>query len=267
MRTGRRSVCFRAGVLILALLLLSGCSSALAEQGTDAPDVTILLAQNAADELGLKNAEGQPLRPRSAPEMKGRGNPDTPGEEPDYRGVVGYAALQTGWEVSRFNTFTSTPWILPVYGPDWTEQSDDMIRHKTPVLVVDQSIREGIGHKYTGYLNVIRLDTMKETWIDVTQFVTVPYWTRSLTEAVRYGYAIAVYRDKSRWEPIDRKSHRGTVPDGTRVLLCFSNPPKFRSPDKEHNPILGIVFRSKKESESHFRTFLFFNADDLDLIY
>ena len=142
-----------------------------------------------------------------------------------------------------------------------------MIRHKTPVLVVDQSIREGIGHKYTGYLNVIRLDTMKETWIDVTQFVTVPYWTRDLAEAVRYGYAIAVYRDKSRWEPIDRKSHRGTVPDGTRVLLCFSNPPKFHSPDKEHNPILGIVFRSKKESESHFRTFLFFNADDLDLIY
>ena len=267
MRTGRRSVCFRAGALILALLLLSGCSSALADPAKDIASVTILLAQNVADELGLKNAEGLPLRPRSAPEMKGRGNPDTPGEEPDYRGVVGYAALQNGWEVSRFNTFTTTPWILPVYGPDWTEQSDDMIRHKTPVLVVDQSIREGKGHKFTGYLHVIRLDTMKETRIDVTQFVTVPYWTLELTEAVRYGYAIAVYRDKSRWEPMDRKSHRGTVPDGTRILLCFSNPPKFLSPDKEHNPVLGIVFRSKKQSESHFRTFLFFNADDLDLIY
>lgn len=266
-RTGKRSVRFRAGALILALLLLSGCASALADTSGDIENVTIMLAQNVADELGLKNAAGQPLRPRSAPEMNGRGNPDTPGEEPDYRGVVGYAAMQNGWEVSRFNTFTTTPWILPVYGPDWKEQTTDMIRHKTPVLVVDQFIREGKGHKFTGYLYVIRLDTMQETWIDVTQFVTVPYWTMQVTDAVRYGYCIAVYRDKSRWEPMDRKSHRGTVPDGTRVLLCYSNPPKFRSPDKEHNPMLGIVFRSKNKGESHFRTFLFFNVDDLDLIY
>ena len=267
MRTERRSVYFRAGALILALLLLSGWASALADPSEDMMDVTILLAQNAADQLGLKGADGKPLKPRSALEMKGRGNPDTPGVEPDYRGVVGHAALQTGWEVSRFNTFTTTPWILPVYGPDWTEQTHDMIRHKTPVLVVDQFIREGKGHKFIGYLYVVRLDNMEEVWIDVTQFVTVPYWTLGVTEAARYGYAIAVYRDKSRWEPMDRKAHRGTVPDGTRVLLCYSNPPKFRSPDKEHNPVLGIVFRSKKESESHFRTFLFFNADDLDLIY
>jgi len=266
-RTGKRSACCRAGALILALLLFSGCVSALADSAGDSADVTILLAQNAADELGLKDADGKPLIPRSAPEMHGRGIPEVFGEEPDYRGVVGYAALQVGWEVSRFNTFTVTPWILPVYGPGWQEQPDDMIRHKTPMLVVDQSIKEGIGHKYAGYLYVVRLDTMQQTWIDVTQFVTVPYWTLELTEATKYGYAIAVYRNKSRWEPMDRKAHRGTVPDGTRVLLCYSSPPKYHSPDREHNPILGIIFRSRKESDSNFRTFLFFNEDDLDLIY
>ena len=265
MRTEKRSVYFRAVALILTLLLLSGCVSALADSARDTEDVTILLAQNAVDQLGLKNAEGQPLKPHSAPEMNGRGVPDTPGEEPDYRGVVGYAALQTSWEVSRFSTFSTTPWILPVYGPDWKEQPNEMIRHKTPVLVEDQYIREGKGHKFAGYLYVVRLDTMQEVWIDVTQFVTVPYWTLELSEATRYGYAMAVYRNKSRWEPMDRKSHRGMVPDGTRVLLCYSNPPKYHSPDREHNPVLGIVFRSK--SDVNYRTFLFFNADDLDLIY
>ena len=266
--TGKKTVHIRAGALMLALLfLLPACLTARAEMGTGLSDVTLMLAQNAVDSFNLRDAEGKPLQPRTAPEAKGRGIPDAAGEEPDYRGIIGYAALQTGWEVSRFNTFTTTPWILPVYGEDWKEKRNEMIRHKTPVLVVDQFIWEGKGHKYTGYLYVVRLDSMKEAWIDVSQFVTVPYWTLEATEAVKYGYCIAVYRDKSRYEPMDRKAHRGTVPDGTRVLLCYSNPPKFRSPDKEHNPLLGIVFRSKKESESHFRTFLFFNPEDLNLIY
>lgn len=267
MNSGKRSVHFRAGASVLALLIcLFLCVPAQAETG-GLPEVTVMLAQNAVELFGLKDALGQPLSPRSAPELKGRGNPDVPGTEPDYRGVVGYAALQTGWEVSRFNTFTTTPWILPVYGEDLKEKNDDMIRHKTPVLVVDQYIREGKGHKYTGFLYVIRLDSMKPARIDVTQFVTVPYWQLELSRAVKYGYCIAIYRNRSRYEPMDRKAHRGTVPDGTRVLLCYSNPPKFLSPDREHNPILGIVFRSGKESESHFRTFLFFNPEDLNLIY
>ena len=50
--------------------------------------------------------------------------------------------------------------------------------------------------------------------------------------------------------------------------MCFSNPPKyFNKYDKERNPLLGIVFRSKVEGESFYRTFLFFNPDDLTLIY
>ena len=269
MRTGKRSVLFRAGALVLALLLLGMCAPVCAEQNSST-DITLMLAQNASDELALKNAEGEPLRPRSAPEKLGRGFPDEVKTEPDYRGVVGYAALQTDWDVSRFNTFTSTPWILPVYerdGDTWTEAADDMIRHKTPVLVVDQVIREEKGHKFRGYLDVVRLDTMKRAWIDVTQFATVPYWTLKLSEAMKYGYCIAVYRNRSRREPMDKKAHRGTVPDGTRVLMCYSNPPKYFSPDKENNPLLGIIFRSREKSEAHFRTFLFFNPEDLTMIY
>ena len=269
MRTGKRSVLFRAGALVLALLLLGMCAPVCAEQNSST-DITLMLAQNASDELALKNAEGEPLRPRSAPEKLGRGFPDEVKTEPDYRGVVGYAALQTDWDVSRFNTFTSTPWILPVYerdGDTWTEAADDMIRHKTPVLVTDQVIREGLGHKYMGYLSVIRLDTLEQAWIDVINFATVPYWRLPLEQAMQYGYCIAVYRNVSRNEPLDIKAHRGALPDGTRVLMCFSNPPRYFSSDRERNPLLGIVFRSKVEGESFYRTFLFFSPDDLTMIY
>ena len=269
METGKQPGRIRAGALLLALLLaVSVCLSAQA--GEEEEDITIVLARNAVDSFGLTDAEGKPLVPRQAPDMPGRGNPETPGEEPDYRGVIGYASLQVSWDVSKFNTFTTTPWILPVYerdGDTWKEMPDEMIRHKTPVLVVDQVLQEQLGHKFRGYLDVIRLDTMQRTWISVTQFITVPYWTLDIPEAVRYGYCIAIYREKSRYEPMNRKAHRGTLPDGTRVLLCYSSPPRYFSPSKATNPLLGIVFRSREESQAHYRTFLFFNLDDLTLIY
>jgi hypothetical protein len=109
---------------------------------------------------------------------------------------------------------------------------------------------------------------MEETWIDVTQFVTVPYWTLELKEAAKYGFCVAVYRSRSRYEPMDRKKHRGPLPEATRVLLCDKTKfPRYNSPDKENHPLLGIVFRSQKESESYFRVFLFFNTEDLTLVY
>ena len=108
---------------------------------------------------------------------------------------------------------------------------------------------------------------MKETWIDVTQFITVDYWNLPLPEAMKYGYCIAAYREKTRREPMDKKGHRGALPQGCRVLMCYSNPPRYFSPDNLNNPLRGIVFRSRKESESYLRTFLFFNPEDLVLIY
>ena len=270
MKTGKRTVRFRAGTLLLALLvLLSVCLSAHAEQLNDPSDVTMLLAENAVETFGLTDPDGNPLKPRQASEMKGRGDPDVTGVEPDYRGVVGYVSLQTDFRViGRFNTFANMPWVLPVYrrdGDDFTEV--DRIRHKTPVLVTDQVIREGLGHKYMGYLSVIRLDTLEQAWIDVINFATVPYWRLPLEQAMQYGYCIAVYRNVSRNEPLDIKAHRGALPDGTRVLMCFSNPPRYFSSDRERNPLLGIVFRSKVEGESFYRTFLFFSPDDLTMIY
>lgn len=270
MKTGKRAGRVRTGTLLLALLLLlSACLSAQAEQLNDPSDVTMLLAEDAVETFGLTGPDGNPLRPRQASEMNGRGEPDVAGEEPDYRGVVGYVALQTDTkEMTRFNTFTNMPWVLPLYQREGEEFIEvDRIRHKTPVLVIDQAIREGLAHKYNGYLQVVRLDTRELAWIDVTNFTTVPYWRLPLEQAMQYGYCIAVYRNASRYEPLDIKKHRGSLPDGTRVFMCYRNLTRYFSSDREHNPLLGIVFRSKVEGESFYRIFLFFNPDDLTMIY
>jgi len=257
-----------SGLLVL-ILLLSCCCAVRAEQDAAVVDLDLLLAQNAAGLFRVKDASGNPLEPRKAPEMLGRGIPDTVGVEPDYRGVVGYVALQTDWEVSRFNTFSQTPWLFATYDRDGKDgwKQIGTIRHKTAVLVVDQEIRESMGHKYIGYLQVIRLDVNDKLWIDVKQFVTVPYWTLELKEAINYGYCIAVYNDKSGELPINKKKRHGPLPEGTRVLVCDKRSARYISSDMEHNPMLGIVFRSNEAGGSYFRTFLFFNPRDLTMVY
>lgn len=268
MKTGRTR---RAAALLLAVALLAGLPALAGADRREhsSVDLDIVMAQNVVAEYALLDAQGNHLQPRREPGLQGRGEPRAKGEEPDYRGVLGYMALQNDWEVSRFYTFTQTPWQLPVYardGKDW--KVVDTIRHKTSVLVIDQEIRESMGYKYIGYLEVIRLDTNDRVWIDVTQFVTVPYWTMPLAEAMNYGFCIAVYRSNSRYEPMDGKKHRGTLPDGLRVLMCDRRTSyRYISPDRQNHPLMGIVFRSKEASESYFRSFLYFNPEDLTLVY
>ena len=256
-----------AALTLLVTLLASVCLPAPAK-AADPADVDLMLANSAVSMLNLTDAEGNLLQPRKTPEVLGRGNPDVTGVEPDYRGTVGYVALQTGWEVSRFNTFTETPWMLPVYGQEGTKwKVVGAVAHKTPVLVTDQQIKEERGHKYGGHLKAIRLDTFEEIWIDVIHFVTAPYWTMNLADAVTYGYCIAVYSNNSGVQPTDRKGNRGDLKEGTRVLMCERRTARYISPDKQNNPLPGIIFRSGEEQDSYYRTFLFFNASDLTLTY
>ena len=184
---GTEKMTRRAAALLLALALAAGLfPAALAEQpAAPAPmDVDLIMAKNAIAGFGVKGADGKAMEPRHAPEKRGRGLPDETGVEPDYRGVVGYASLQADWEVSRFNTFTQTPWQLPVYEEKGGEfkAAKDSIKHKTPVLVIDQQIREAKGHKFIGYLKVVRLDIHRIVWIDGTKPGTSP-WTGKNTAA------------------------------------------------------------------------------------
>ena len=127
-----------AALALLIVLLVSVCVPAPAK-AADPADVDLMLAGSAVSAMGLTDAAGTLIQPHKAPELLGRGNPDVTGIEPDYRGTVGYVALQTGWEVSRFNTFTETPWMLPLYEQEGTKwKVVGAVAHKTPVLVTDQ---------------------------------------------------------------------------------------------------------------------------------
>ena len=113
MKTGKLTK--RAAALALALMLAAGSFTAAMAEAPAAMDVDLIMAKNAIAGFHIMDEAGQLMEPRRAEEMKGRGLPDEVGIEPDYRGVVGYTSLQTNWEVSQFNTFTETPWQLPVY--------------------------------------------------------------------------------------------------------------------------------------------------------
>jgi len=266
------AVAVLVAVSVLVIVLVSGNGDKEPAPDTAARnpvlDVDLYIARGLVDKLNLKDKAGEPLDPRKAPEMNGRGEPNVPSEEPDYRGVVGYVALQRDWQATWFGTFTQTPWQFAVYQPEgdkWKVVGE--IKHKSLVLVADQRISLSQGGKYRGYLQVARMDTGELVWIDVAQFVTVPYWTYPIQEAVKYGYCIAVYRSRSDYEPLDRKGRKGPLPSGRKILLCPSTPPRYFSSDPEHNPMLGIDFKNNTESNSVARLFLFFNPEDLTLVY
>ena len=259
-----RTVLRGAAALLLVLLLaapaFSGADSALMT------DADLLLAGNAIHAFGVKGADGEELVPRRAAEMPGRGVPGAGLAEPDYVGVVGYATLPPSEKASTFSTFGQTPWLIPAYekqGEKFVESGT--LPHKTPVVVINQILRPGQDQRYRGYLRVIRLDTNKVVWIKVTEFVTLPYWTLPVTEAVLHGNCIAVYRNASRYEPRDRGARSGSMPDGTHILLCDVGGARFSSPDPLKNPLLGIVFPKGEETEEGL--FLFFNPADLTLVY
>ena len=47
----------------------------------------------ALSKFGILDQDGKPLQLRSGTALRGRGIPDTAGEEPDYTGMVGYAVI------------------------------------------------------------------------------------------------------------------------------------------------------------------------------
>lgn len=261
--SGQRTAFFRRSAgLLLALLFLCPAFSARGEAaGTD---MDLLLARNALLALGIRGADGEEILPRRAEEMAGRGLPEQGNAEPDYVGVLGYAALPVSEKIGTFSAFGSIPWQLPFHEKDGEEwRIAGTMPHKTPVLVVAQALQPARDQRWRGYLQVIRLDRSEAVWMNVNQFVTVPYWTFAPEEAVRYGNCIAVYRNLSRFEPVDLEAHRGAMPDGLRVLMCDRRDSRYNSPDHLFNPLMGVVFFGGEET-GHF---LFFNPLDLTIVY
>ncbi len=166
--------------------------------------------------------------------------------------------------------FAATPWKVPVYRKDkqFWEQTGT-IDHKTEIVVINQEL-EMPSRKYstsrcTGYLHVICLDTGKDCWLDVGNYVNSPYWNEGLTEAQKAGYCIASFRQVSDYYPVTKGNKKADLEEGTLVLLPVSSKVYGSSPDKDNNPVPGIVF--KQWSVSFGGETVWFNEADLSLTY
>lgn len=216
--------------------------------------------------------DGRPLIEAHKSEYRnGRGKVDTKGIEPDYIGMIGYAAVSEDQKIEKSGNFEKIPWQIPVYQKDkqfWEETGT--IDHKTQVVVIDQILelsgsKYSSSAKYKGYLQVLRLDTGDCFYLNVTNFVVSPYWEKTLSSAIEAGYCIAAFKQSSDYYPVTKGNEKCELEDGTLVLLPMKSAVYANSPDKENNPILGIIFKEWKYGYGGVN--VFFNEKDLTVTY
>ncbi len=199
--------------------------------------------------------------------INGRGRSDKGRSEPNYVGTVGYAVIYCDEEYELRNTdkFTDTSlWTIPTFEPDkqfWTETTITL-PHKTEVKVLEQSLEhEGFGN-YSGYLLVQKLDDSQNYYINVSNYVTKPYWTYNdnLRDAALSGAFIAEYNQVSDYYPVSRSGEKVTLEDGINVLVTGI------SGDSNHkNEIEATVWKDWKYGYDGVS--VYFNAEDLTIIY
>ncbi len=227
------------------LLLAASCAGGAAEPQTLMINPDVILAQNLADSLQLSAPDGSRLTVRSNPAVPGRGEPGPEGAEPDYTGLIGFAALPKDPEIGKSAVFVKPFWQVPVYRISKngkTMVKGGSLAHKTSVLVTGQQLKENEKGGYTGWLEVVRLDTGTVCYLQAACFVTVPYWNLPVSETPAYGYCIAVYRESPGMAPRDGDGKSCTFRDGTKVLIPFTGDLPMRSPDPKNLTVQGIVF-------------------------
>ena len=257
---------------LLAALLLTGLCASAAADDTDAfllINPELILAQDTADDLGLQGVDGGRLIVRIDPDVPGRGGADAEGNEPVYSGLLGFAALPKDPEIGKSSVFSKPSWQVPVYRKSKngnTMVKGGSIAHKTPVLVTRQRLKENGKGGYTGWLEIVRLDTGSICYLQVSCFVTAPYWNLPLTETPAYGYCIGVYRESPGEAPQDETGKTRTFRDGTKVLVPFEGAVPMNSPDPEKLIIQGIVF-TEHDSGTAVPEVIYFREADLIVLY
>lgn len=197
-------------------------------------------------------------------DLKGRGTSDSGRSESQYVGVNGYIVVGTDqeYDLERSDTFIDTPWTIPLYS-----ENGNTINHKTEVLVKSQNLKDEGWGRYSGQLTVEITDTKEEVIVDVSNFITKPYWTYDdLTEASKIGYYIAEYHQKSSNYPVDRSNEKVLLKDGTKILVVGPTGTYSGSaPDSARNSIEAIVY--KEWQNGYGGVDVYFNPKDLILIY
>ena len=264
----KAAVCLAMTLLLVAVMILP--SAAETVKDTQIQDVTgqtqEILARAATDKLHLEEKIGKRIPIHRNGQVRGRGLSDEPsGEEPGYFGLVGYAVVANDGSMSLGDESMVLPWTIPTYirfDNHWYITKS--IPHKTAVLVLGQSLKETSPGKYTGRIQVVRLDSNEICFIDVENFVTAPYWFYALRRSIRYGGSIAVYRNVTGHDPEDSNGRSYHLAEETRVLI-----PGAASWDQAvpmgSNVISGISF--EKTRDGMLPTVLYFQEEDLTLIY
>ncbi|MBR2660983.1 MAG: zinc ribbon domain-containing protein [Clostridia bacterium] len=249
--------------------------TAMAEAGETPDPDTLTTSQKAGITVRytLANSKGQEVPATAyAPEVEkaswkdSRGQSSYSSSEPDYIGVLGYASVYDEFQFEKNGTFTQTPWQITVFQPDrqfWQEAGT--IAHKTQVVVIGQKLEKKSYKQYKGYLHVIRMDTGEDCWIDVVNFVTEPYWEKSLNSAWEEGYCIATFWQVSNYYPVTKGNEKTKLEDGTLVLLPMKTKVSGSSPDKTNNPIGAVVYKEWKYGFGGVT--VWFNEADLTLSY
>ena len=270
-RPGGRHGTLRAFCVLTALLVLGLCAGAAATGAEEAAWVLktpeMILAQDAASRMNLRDQEGNPLRVRSEPEMQGRGWADKDGNEPDYVGVIGFAVLQNNPDMSQFSVFDKAYWTIPQYIlQEGTLKQTGLIPHKTPLVVTGQKLEADGKGGYSGLLQVVRLDVSKECLIDVSCFTTLPYWTLPIREISQFGSCIAVYRETPGEGPRDEEGNACILRDGTRILIAYETGETEAASPGENLSVRGVVFRENGDGTIAPQT-VYFREADLVLSY
>lgn len=249
--------------------------TAMAEAGETPDPDTLTTSQQALMRsrsiLSASRKDGSTAAPYSLEVSKAawkdsRGQTSYSSSEPDYIGVLGYASVYDELQFEKTGSFTQTPWQITVYQPDkqfWQEAGT--IAHKTQAVVIGQKLEKKSYKQYKGYLHVIRMDTGEDCWIDVVNFVTEPYWEKTLDAAREEGYCIATFRQVSNYYPVTKGNEKTELEDGTLVLLPMKTKVSGSSPDKTNNPIGGVVYQEWKYGFGGVT--VWFNEADLTLSY
>ena len=198
--------------------------------------------------------------------LRGRGLSDGGREEPQYVGVVGYAAVyysDLNWQEGPHDT----PWHIKTYERDkqfWHETNEGL-EHKTKVAVKQQWLEHKGYDNYDGYLEVERLSDGRSFYIDVGNFITEPYWTYGdVVSAIKVGKCFATFQQKSDYYPVNLDNRKVNIPDGTWVIVDGTTGTYGRGrPDNKTHQITGLYWREDKQRYAG----AFFNKDDLEFQY
>lgn len=199
--------------------------------------------------------------------LKGRGYSDTGRSEPQYIGIIGYAADNTFSGTHENDKFSETPWTVPVYERDKQFFVEcGRINHKTEVLVLNQELKHTGYGNYEGYLTVEDTQTGEQYLLNVSNFITKPYWTYSPLEAVRVGNFVAEYHQVSDYWPVNKSNEKVELDEGTVVLAIRATGLYGKGgPDDDTNQIEAVVFKEWKYGYGGVS--VFFNVDDLTIVY